>query len=123
MIWPVFGVRSPRSPASPTLPTRQPQLLLGPLPGPEDSCEAYRHVLGRDKVSYEVPRSHGDEERFFVEGLSFPDTGFSGLVSFHVTLLDDSNEVGVAGQTQTGRLCLGRDPSPPSQPPSTPGPL
>ncbi|KAK1340441.1 hypothetical protein QTO34_019011 [Cnephaeus nilssonii] len=60
--------------------------------GPEDSCEAYRHVLGRDKVSYEVPRSHGDEERFFVEGLSFPDAGFSGLVSFHVTLLDDSNE-------------------------------
>lgn len=55
-------------------------------------------MLGRDKVSYEVPRFHGDEERFFVEGLSFPDAGFSGLVSFHVTLLDGSNEVGVAGQ-------------------------
>lgn len=55
-------------------------------------------MLGRDKVSYEVPRFHGDEERFFVEGLSFPDAGFSGLVSFHVTLLDDSNEVGGAGQ-------------------------
>jgi hypothetical protein len=41
-----------------------------------------------------VPRLHGDEERFFVEGLSFPDAGFPGLVSFHVTLLDDSNEVG-----------------------------
>lgn len=70
-----------------------------PLPGPEDSCEAYRHVLGRDKLSYEVPRSRGDEERFFVEGLSFPDAGFTGLVSFHVTLLDDSNEVG-GGQAE-----------------------
>uniref|UniRef100_A0A452SIQ4 Protein-arginine deiminase type-3 n=1 Tax=Ursus americanus TaxID=9643 RepID=A0A452SIQ4_URSAM len=61
--------------------------------GPEDSCEAYRHVLGQDKVSYEVPRVHGDEEHFFVEGLSFPDASFTGLVSFHVTLLDDSNEL------------------------------
>lgn len=68
-----------------------------PLPGPKDSCEAYKCVLGPDKASYEVPRLHGDEECFFVEGLSFPDAGFPGLVSFHVTLLDDSNEVGVAG--------------------------
>ncbi|KAM7097615.1 protein-arginine deiminase type-3 [Molossus nigricans] len=60
--------------------------------GPEDSCGAYRHVLGQDKVSYEVARFHGNEERFFVEGLSFPDAGFAGLVFFHVTLLDDSNE-------------------------------
>ena len=50
-------------------------------------------MLGRDKVSYEVPRFHGDEEHFFVEGLSFPDASFTGLVSFHITLLDDSNEV------------------------------
>uniref|UniRef100_A0A8C5LEG1 Peptidyl arginine deiminase, type III n=1 Tax=Jaculus jaculus TaxID=51337 RepID=A0A8C5LEG1_JACJA len=60
--------------------------------GPEDSCEAYKCVLGQDKVSYEVPRLNGEEERFFVEGLSFPDAGFPGLISFHVTLLDDSNE-------------------------------
>ncbi|XP_054435592.1 protein-arginine deiminase type-3 [Pteronotus mesoamericanus] len=60
--------------------------------GPEDSCESYRHVLGQNKVSYVVPRCHGDEERFFVEGLSFPDAGFAGLISFHVTLLDGSNE-------------------------------
>uniref|UniRef100_A0A287D9X9 Peptidyl arginine deiminase 3 n=1 Tax=Ictidomys tridecemlineatus TaxID=43179 RepID=A0A287D9X9_ICTTR len=60
--------------------------------GPEDSCGAYKCVLGQDKVSYEVPRLHGDEERFFVEGLRFPDAGFPGLLSFHVTLLDGSNE-------------------------------
>lgn len=74
-----------------------------PRPGPEDSCEAYRHVLGQNKVSYEVPRFHGDEERFFVEGLSFPDASFTGLVSFHVTLLDDSNEVGVAKEEWGGQ--------------------
>ncbi|XP_076994137.1 protein-arginine deiminase type-3 [Tamandua tetradactyla] len=62
------------------------------LCGPEDSCEAYRHVLGQHKVSYVVPRFPGGEERFFVEGLSFPDTGFTGLISFHVTLLDDSSQ-------------------------------
>lgn len=84
--------RSPAPPGSHGCP-------FHPLPGPEDSCESYRHALGRDKLSYEVPRSHGDEERFFVEGLSFPDAGFTGLVSFHVTLLDDSNEVG-GGQAE-----------------------
>ncbi|XP_052033871.1 protein-arginine deiminase type-3 [Apodemus sylvaticus] len=60
--------------------------------GPEDSCESYRCVLGPDRMSYEVPRLNGYEERFYVEGLSFPDAGFPGLLSFHVTLLDDSNE-------------------------------
>lgn len=89
------------SPASLTLPrsTRESQPLLPSIPGPEDSCEAYRHVLGQGKLSYEVPRSHGDEERFFVEGLSFPDAGFTGLVFFHITLLDGSNEVG-GGQAE-----------------------
>lgn len=81
-----------------------------PLPGPEDSCEAYRHVLGQDKLAYEVPHFHGDEEHFFVEGLSFPDAGFSGLISFHVTLLDDSNEVGWAGQRGREKTSIpGRD--------------
>lgn len=85
-----------------------------PLPGPEDSCEAYRHVLGQDKLSYEVPRFHGDEERFFVEGLSFPDAGFTGLISFHVTLLDDSNEVG-GGQGREGTAGV-KDPRPLDRP-------
>ncbi|XP_038602788.1 protein-arginine deiminase type-3-like [Tachyglossus aculeatus] len=58
----------------------------------EDACPNYKHVLGQDKVSYVVERFHGDEETFYVEGLRFPDAGFSGLISFHVTLLDDSNQ-------------------------------
>ena len=66
-------------------------------------------MLGQNKVSYEVPHFHGDEERFFVEGLSFPDASFTGLVSFHVTLLDDSNEVGVAdGEGDQGSVLGGR---------------
>ncbi|KAM9035847.1 protein-arginine deiminase type-3 [Sarcophilus harrisii] len=60
--------------------------------GPEDVCESYRYALGPNKVSYVVPRSNGEEERLYVEGLSFPDAGFSGLITFHVTLLDDSNQ-------------------------------
>ncbi|XP_074162223.1 protein-arginine deiminase type-3 [Sminthopsis crassicaudata] len=60
--------------------------------GPEDSCESYRYALGPNKVSYVVPRFNGEEERLYVEGLSFPDAGFSGLITFHVTLLDDSNQ-------------------------------
>lgn len=62
-------------------------------------------MLGQDKVAYEVPRSYRDEERFLVEGLSFPDAGFTGLISFHVTLLDDSNEVGVARAQWGDGLC------------------
>ena len=92
-----------------------PRKALLPPPGPEDSCEAYRHVLGQNKVSYEVPRFHGDEERFFVEGLSFPDAGFSGLVAFHVTLLDDSNEVGAA---RTDRMGNGLQPQERQAPPA-----
>ncbi|XP_074074394.1 protein-arginine deiminase type-3 [Macrotis lagotis] len=60
--------------------------------GPEDSCESYRYVLGPNIVSYVVPRFNGEEERFYVEGLCFPDAGFSGLITFHVTLLDGSNQ-------------------------------
>ncbi|KAK2492231.1 hypothetical protein MC885_002638 [Smutsia gigantea] len=74
--------------------------------GPEDSCEAYRHVLGQDKVAYEVPRFHKDKECFLVEGLSFPDAGFPGLISFHVTLLDVSNEVGVARANVRNNTCF-----------------
>lgn len=32
-------------------------------------------MLGQNKVSYQVPRFHGDEGCFFVEGLSFPGAG------------------------------------------------
>lgn len=82
--------------------------MITPLPiGPEDSCEAYRCVLGPDRISYEVPRLKGYEERFYVEGLSFPDAGFPGLLSFHITLLDDSNEVRLARQRVTQMTDVG----------------
>lgn len=55
-----------------------------------------------------MPRLSGYEERFFVEGLSFPDAGFPGLISFHVTLLDDSNEVRVARQRVRQIFCSGQ---------------
>uniref|UniRef100_A0A8C9LB48 Protein-arginine deiminase n=1 Tax=Pavo cristatus TaxID=9049 RepID=A0A8C9LB48_PAVCR len=57
----------------------------------EDSIapEEYKHVLGGEKLAYAVkPSQHQEESIFYVEGLAFPDAGFSGLVAFHVTLLE-----------------------------------
>uniref|UniRef100_A0A8C3FSX0 Protein-arginine deiminase n=1 Tax=Chrysemys picta bellii TaxID=8478 RepID=A0A8C3FSX0_CHRPI len=55
----------------------------------DDVLHQYEHVLGSDELSYVVDRPSGQEEdTFYVEGLAFPDADFSGLVAFHVTLLD-----------------------------------
>ncbi|NXE28910.1 PADI1 deiminase, partial [Ardeotis kori] len=51
--------------------------------------EEYKHVLGGSKLVYAVkPSRHQEESIFYVEGLAFPDVGFSGLVVFHATLLE-----------------------------------
>ncbi|XP_050838637.1 protein-arginine deiminase type-3-like isoform X2 [Serinus canaria] len=51
--------------------------------------EMFQPVLGGSKLSYSVrPSRHHHESVFYVEGLAFPDVGFSGLVSLHVTLLE-----------------------------------
>ncbi|KFO72704.1 protein-arginine deiminase type-1 [Cuculus canorus] len=53
------------------------------------ALEEYKHVLGGSKLAYAVkPSRHQEESIFYVEGLVFPDVGFSGLVAFHVTLLE-----------------------------------
>ncbi|KAM9630381.1 protein-arginine deiminase type-1-like isoform 1-T1 [Morphnus guianensis] len=53
------------------------------------ALEEYKHVLGGLKLAYTVkPSRHQEESIFYVEGLAFPDVGFSGLVAFHVTLLE-----------------------------------
>ncbi|NXV36269.1 PADI3 deiminase, partial [Rissa tridactyla] len=53
------------------------------------ALEEYKHVLGGSKLAYAVkPSRHQEESIFYVEGLAFPDLGFSGLVAFHVTLLE-----------------------------------
>ncbi|NXA30581.1 PADI1 deiminase, partial [Ibidorhyncha struthersii] len=70
--------------------------LSSPLPRPEGhvtddsvALEEYKHVLGGSKLAYAVkPSRHQEESIFYVEGLAFPDIGFSGLVAFHVTLLE-----------------------------------
>ncbi|NXB33432.1 PADI1 deiminase, partial [Eulacestoma nigropectus] len=49
----------------------------------------FRHVLGGPKLAYTVrPSRRGHESVFYVEGLAFPDLGFSGLVSFSASLLE-----------------------------------
>ncbi|XP_020637768.3 protein-arginine deiminase type-3 [Pogona vitticeps] len=48
----------------------------------------HKHVLGSGKLSYPVVCSEQSEHIFYVEGLAFPDVGFSGLVSVHATLIE-----------------------------------
>nr|XP_020835145.1 protein-arginine deiminase type-4-like [Phascolarctos cinereus] len=51
----------------------------------------YRMVLGPNKPSHVLTHLRNRERRkFYVEALSFPDADFSGLVSFTVSLLDNS---------------------------------
>nr|XP_014425051.1 protein-arginine deiminase type-3-like isoform X1 [Pelodiscus sinensis] len=59
----------------------------------DDVLQQYEHVLGSHELSYVVEHASGrEEDTFYVEGLAFPDADFSGLVSFHVTLLDTPTE-------------------------------
>ncbi|XP_007438216.2 protein-arginine deiminase type-2-like [Python bivittatus] len=51
--------------------------------------QRYIHILGRRKLSHVVKYTGGSAElEFFVEGLRFPDEGFDGLVSVHLSLLE-----------------------------------
>lgn len=46
-------------------------------------------MLGAQHLSYEVERQRGERKiSFFVEGLTFPDADFLGLVSLSVSLVD-----------------------------------
>ncbi|KAK2521578.1 hypothetical protein Q9233_010822 [Columba guinea] len=53
-----------------------------------DSHPHYKPVLGPDKLSYVLDHVGSGENIFYVEGLAFPDVGFSGLVSFSASLLE-----------------------------------
>ncbi|KAJ1144212.1 hypothetical protein NDU88_010514 [Pleurodeles waltl] len=57
-----------------------------------NSSSEFQHVLGREKLFYRVQYNGEHEHVFYVEGLAFPDAGFSGLVSISVTLLEVSEE-------------------------------
>ncbi|XP_034975945.2 protein-arginine deiminase type-2 isoform X2 [Zootoca vivipara] len=51
--------------------------------------QRYIHVLGPRKLFHVVKYTGGSAEmEFFVEGLRFPDDGFDGLVTIHVSLLE-----------------------------------
>lgn len=65
---------------------------FGVSPG-SDSHPQYKPVLGPDKLSYVLNHVGSGENTFYVEGLAFPDVGFSGLVSFSVSLLEVLHQV------------------------------
>ncbi|NWR43631.1 PADI1 deiminase, partial [Regulus satrapa] len=53
-----------------------------------DAQPLYKPVLGPDKLSYVLDHAGHGDSTFYVEGLAFPDRGFSGLVSFSASLLE-----------------------------------
>ncbi|XP_058409008.1 protein-arginine deiminase type-1 [Diceros bicornis minor] len=54
-----------------------------------NSLSDYKQVLGPQRRSYEVKRQVGERQiSFYVEGLTFPDANFLGLVSLSVSLVD-----------------------------------
>ncbi|NXC91646.1 PADI1 deiminase, partial [Cercotrichas coryphoeus] len=53
-----------------------------------DAPPLYKPVLGPDKLSYVLEHAGRGDSTFYVEGLAFPDRGFSGLVSFSASLLE-----------------------------------
>ncbi|XP_069467234.1 protein-arginine deiminase type-3-like isoform X2 [Ambystoma mexicanum] len=57
-----------------------------------ESMIRLKHALGDEKLVYKVPLTSPQKNMFFVEGITFPDAGFSGLVSIGVTLMDSSVE-------------------------------
>ncbi|KFP08458.1 Protein-arginine deiminase type-1, partial [Calypte anna] len=66
-----------------------------------DSQPSYKPVLGPDKLSYVLDHVGSGENTFYVEGLAFPDEGFSGLVSFSASLLEITHKVGTPIFTDT----------------------
>ncbi|KAM7098531.1 protein-arginine deiminase type-1 isoform 1-T1 [Molossus nigricans] len=63
--------------------------VLTPVPLGGNSLSDYKQVLGPQHLSYEVERQPGEQKiSFYVEGLTFPDVDFSGMVSLSVSLVD-----------------------------------
>ncbi|NXL78733.1 PADI1 deiminase, partial [Leptocoma aspasia] len=58
-----------------------------------DAHPLYKPVLGPDKLSYVLDHAGHGDSTFYVEGLAFPDRGFSGLVSFSASLLEVPHKV------------------------------
>ncbi|XP_070260298.1 protein-arginine deiminase type-1 [Myotis yumanensis] len=53
------------------------------------SLSHYKQVLGPQHLSYKVERQPGEQKiNFYVEGLTFPNADFSGLVSLSVSLVE-----------------------------------
>ncbi|NWZ85329.1 PADI1 deiminase, partial [Poecile atricapillus] len=89
-----------------------------------DAHPLYKPVLGPDKLSYALERAGHGDSTFYVEGLAFPDRGFSGLVSFSASLLEVPHKVRGAGPTRPpagSRRCRSQTPLwPPQDSPGTP---
>ena len=76
-----------------------------------DSVLDYEPVLGPQHASYKVARQPGERKiRLCVEGLSFPDADFSGLVSLSVSLVDTKVVAVPGAETGSGSFRAQRRP-------------
>lgn len=65
-----------------------PHIGLTPFSLGGTSLSNYKQVLGPHHEVYEVERHPKESDiQFYVEGLAFPDTNFSGLISLSVSLV------------------------------------
>lgn len=78
-------------------------VFFGFSPG-TDSHPHYKPVLGPDKLSYVLDHVGSGENIFYVEGLAFPDVGFSGLVSFSASLLEVPHQVHAPSPAKSPKL-------------------
>ncbi|XP_062449351.1 protein-arginine deiminase type-1-like [Rhea pennata] len=69
-----------------------------------DSRLQYKPVLGPNKLSYVLDHISRGDSTFYVEGLSFPDADFSGLVYFSVSLLEYSPSTPIFTDTVVFRV-------------------
>ncbi|XP_070615552.1 protein-arginine deiminase type-1-like [Erythrolamprus reginae] len=61
------------------------------------SVSHYENILGSDKLSYTVQPTEGrGQHTFYMEGLTFPDGDFNGLVSLNATLLEQTSSTSPA---------------------------
>ncbi|NXW89448.1 PADI1 deiminase, partial [Alopecoenas beccarii] len=70
----------------------------------DDSHPRYKPVLGPDKLSYVLDHVGTGENIFYIEGLAFPDVGFSGLVSFSASLLEVPHQVCATSPAKSPKL-------------------
>lgn len=66
---------------------------LSLLSFPEDGSSTFELVLGPDQHTHNFSRLESSlQETFYVEATEFPSASFSGLISFSLSLVEESQD-------------------------------